>query len=344
MNLHPRMKSLSHDFLLGLCCLPALIVIGSAAVLTGHYHEGGIAASGALPLAFGANKRFEGSSLRLLTLTAAGLTLSAWLGSLAGGSFSAYVCMAIVYAGFYSLFTGNDNGLAWCVLQSAIVFMMAGHFPGDLKDALIRGGGTGAGALLQLFFLVLLNWKNVLRRRDACSPGEINALSDLHKLNLRWTVVFTTPAIAVALVVAESAELFSGYWAGMTLLLCMRSHYRESFHRVHARIIGTAAGVCVATYLTGQHDSPGFTFAAFIITGYLALSYSFSLSSRSYLVFTFFVSLMVIFLMESQQQNMAASRIFATLTGGVCAYLALVCSYLTSTFYLYRRQKASDQG
>lgn len=153
MNLHPRSRSLSHDLLLGLCCLPALIVIGSAAVLTGYYHEGGIAASGALPLAFGANKRFEGSSLRLLKLTAAGLILSAWLGSLAGGSFPAYVCMAMVYAGFLSLFTGNDNGLAWCVLQSAIVFMMAGHFPGDLNDALIRGGSPEQGRCCSFFSL-----------------------------------------------------------------------------------------------------------------------------------------------------------------------------------------------
>ncbi|PAW33623.1 hypothetical protein CIL06_21640 [Pantoea vagans] len=250
----------------------------------------------------------------------------------------------MVYAGFYSLFTGTDNGLAWCVLQSAIVFMMGGHFPGNSEEALLRGGFTCIGALLQLFFLVLFNRKEIFRRREAVSAGEISTLSELHRLHLRWSVLFTVPAIAVALIVAERAEFFSGYWAGMTLLLCMRSHYRETFHRVHARIIGTAAGVCVATYLVSRHHSPEFISAAFIITGYLALSYSFSLSSRSYLVFTFFVSLMVIFLMESQQKNMATSRIFATLTGGVCAYLALICSCLTAKFYLYRRHKTSDQG
>ncbi|WP_431022922.1 FUSC family protein (plasmid) [Erwinia rhapontici] len=338
-----RNRNLRNDLLLGLCCLPALIMIGLAADLTGHYQEGGMAASGALPLAFGANKRFEGSSFRLLMLTVVGLTLSGWLGSLVGDNFPTYVCLAVFYGGLYSLFTGTDNGLSWCVLQSAIVFMMAGHFHGNGTDALMRGELTGAGALLQLFFLVLFARKNTLGHKDVNSPGQISHLSGLHRLHLRWSVLFTMPAIAVALVVAERAESFSGYWAGMTLLLCLRSNYRESFRRVPARIVGTVGGVWLASYITTLNDTPAFVFAAFIITGYFALSYSFTLSSRSYLIFTFFVSLMVIFLMESQQQNMAASRIFATLTGGTCAFSALICSYLTAKLYFYQKRKKSNQ-
>lgn len=334
-------REAKNDFLLGLFCLPALIVIGAVAVLTGHVQEGGMAASGALPLAFGASKRLEGSSIRLLGLTAAGLALSAWAGSLSGHNFPVYVCLAMIYAGFYSLLTGTDNGLSWSILQSAIAFMMAGHFPGNSEDALIRGGLTGLGALLQLFFLVLFARNTVLRKRKVSPSDGIGSLSDLHRLHLRWSVLFTAPAVAAALVIAEHTAFFSGYWAGMTLLLCMRSHYRESFFRVPARIIGTVGGVCLATGLSGLNQSHVFTFTAFIVTGYLAVSYSFSLGSRSYMVFTFLVSLMVIFLMQSQQQDLAASRIFATLTGGLCALAALLCSYMTANIYLHQRKKLS---
>ncbi|MEN4758005.1 FUSC family protein [Pantoea agglomerans] len=219
--------------------------------------------------------------------------------------------------------------------------MMAGHFPGNSEDALIRGGLTGLGALVQLFFLVFFAGNTVLCKRKVLPSDEVGSLSDLHRLHLRWSVLFAAPAVAAALVIAEHAGFFSGYWAGMTLLLCMRSHYRESLFRVPARIIGTVGGVCLASGLSELNQSHVFTFTAFIMTGYLAVSYSFSLGSRSYMTFTFLVSLMVIFLMQSQQQDQAGSRIFATLAGGLCALAALFCSYMTAKVYLHWRRKIS---
>ncbi|MDU6409897.1 MAG: FUSC family protein [Yersiniaceae bacterium] len=306
-NLSPGLK---HDIHLGLCCLPAIVLIFAVGYGFDQMQAASIMASGAVTLAFGANKTWEGSSLLLLLLTAAGVSLSSFLGCLAG-----------------------DVPL----LQWAIAFLISGYFSGSVGHAALRAALVGAGALLQILCITLLFSQLRFQLQDftrlAGWAFYRQAMRKYRqKIHLQSSVFFAMLTMCLALLLVEVYQVKNGYWAGMTLLLCLRSHFRESLLRVPARIAGTLSGSVLAPFLLAHLDTPRLLALGFIVSGYLAFTYSYTLITKSYFVFTFFVTVMVIFMLSLfgvPQENVAAERLYATVLG---AGFALVAILLTRLF------------
>ncbi|CAK9884069.1 MAG: hypothetical protein XXXJIFNMEKO3_00450 [Candidatus Erwinia impunctatus] len=347
----PFSGGLKHDMLLGCCCLPAVIIIFIWGFTFHHIPEASVAANGALTLAFGANKRWEGSFLSLLSVTALGLTLSTWLGCLAGNSIFLYIGGAIAYAALYIALIGIDSAAWWMVLQWAIIYLVSGYYSGDIVHASQRAGLVLSGSVLQIFFLVAVFRRYAFHLKQVtphlwfshfCSRAQ----KYRRHIHFGWSVFWTVIAMAVAAVGANKLQLPNGYWSGMTLLLCLRNDYRDSFSRIHARIFGTLAGSLLAAELIVQCDSPLFLVTGFILFGYIAITFSYSLIARSYLVFTFFITMMMIFMlacMGISQTNVASERLVATLLGGVCALIAITLTRICARYHLARRIKIHHQ-
>lgn len=344
-NLSPGIK---HDIHLGLCCLPAIVLIFAVGYGINQMKGASIMASGALTLAFGANKTWEGSSFMLLLATAAGVSLSSFLGCLAGDVLPLYIAGAMLYAGGYAMLAGIGGGLWWGVLQCAIAYLISGYFAGSVGHAALRAVLVGAGALLQLLCISLLFSQIRFQFQDFTRLSwRVFLRQAMHKyrqkIHLQGSVMFAMLTLCLALVLVEAYQVKNGYWTGMTLLLCLRSHFRESLLRVPARIAGTLTASLAAPFLLAYLDSPGLLALGFIVSGYLAFTYSYTLITQSYFVFTFFVTLMVICMLSLfgvTQENVAVERLVATVIGGGFALLAILLTWLFTEFHVMKKLRS----
>jgi hypothetical protein len=333
---------LKHDLRLGLCCLPALMLIFISGFLLNHVAEASVIASGALPLAFGASKTWEGSSFKLLLATVVGLGFSSWLGAMAGSVLPLYISLAMIYTAAYAIITGIDGTAGWVFLQAAIAFLVSGYFPGDMAHATHRALLISIGGLVQLTIICLLLSKGHFHlqwvsRFSLFSFLRQETLKHRHKLHLRWSVLFGLLSMGMALFTVELYHLKNGYWTGMTLLLCLRNHYQESLLRVPARLFGTFLGCLSAGVLTYFFPQLAVLACGFIVSGYIAFTLSYRLATGSYFVFTFFVTLMVVFMISLTglaQGNVAADRLTATAIGGAYALAAILFTRLATALQI----------
>nr|WP_257023983.1 FUSC family protein [Pantoea brenneri] len=139
--------------------------------------------------------------------------------------------------------------------------------------------------------------------------------------------------MGTALLTVHHFSLQNGYWTGMTLLLCLRSHFRESLLRVPARTLGTLSGCLVAGILSHNVHQPALLAAAFILSAYIAFTLSYRLANGSYFVFTFFVTLMVVLMISLTglvQGNVAEDRLLATAIGSGFALAAILLTRLAA--------------
>ncbi|MXP50134.1 FUSC family protein [Pantoea sp. Eser] len=230
-----RTQQLRHDMRLALCCVPAILLIFGIGLATQHLREASMMASGALPLAFGASKTWEGSSAKLLLATLLGLGLCAFFGALTG-SLLLFISGSMMFAACYGVISGI-NGTA----SRAVLVMLGGTVQLILICLLVRSGD------FRLQPLTRFTWRSAIRRlKHASRP----------KIHLRWSVVFAVIAMGTALLTVHHFSLQNGYWTGTTLLLCLRSHFRESLLRVPARTLGTLSGCLAAGILTHYLHQP----------------------------------------------------------------------------------------
>ncbi|MBS6035627.1 MAG: FUSC family protein [Pantoea sp.] len=330
-------QQLRHDMRLALCCVPAILIIFGIGLATQHLREASVMASGALPLAFGASKTWEGSSAKLLLATLLSLGLCAFFGALTG-SLLLFISGSMLFAAGYAVISGINGTAGWVVQQSAIAWMISGYFPGDISHAASRAGLVMLGGTVQLMLICLLvrsgdfrlqsltrfTWRSAVRRlKHASRP----------KIHLRWSVVFAVIAMGTALLTVHHFSLQNGYWTGMTLLLCLRSHFRESLLRVPARTLGTLSGCLAAGILSHNVHQPALLAAAFILSAYIAFTLSYRLANGSYFVFTFFVTLMVVLMISLTglvQGNVAEDRLLATAIGSGFALAAILLTRLAA--------------
>lgn len=328
---------LKHDMLLGLCCLPAIGVTFLVGFLFQQVPAASIMASGALTLAFGANKTWEGSSFSLLLTTSLGLAFSSWLGCLTGNVMPLYIAVAMLYAGVYVAMANIDSSAWWMLLQWSIAYLVSGYYAGNMAYAAERAALTGAGGLLQMAFLYLVFRRFPFHLQDI-SPRSwlvffrVMLRKYKHKIHLQWSVFYALLTMCLALSTVEIFQMKNGYWAGMTLLFCLRNNYKDTFSRVQARVLGTLMASILAATLVSYWHSPLFLVCSFILCGYIAFTFSYSLISKSYFVFTFFVTLMVIFMISSlgvtQTDAVATHRLEATAMGGAFALFAILMTRL----------------
>ncbi len=332
---------LQHDLLLGLCCLPAIIAIYLAGFTFNHVPTASIAAGGALTLAFGANKTWGGSSFSLLITTTLGIAFSSWLGCLTGNIVPLYIAGAMLYAGVYVTMANVDASAWWMVLQCSIAYLVSGYFAGTLEHAAFRAALTGSGGLIQIFFLCLVFRRDPFYLKDFNPRAwgrflRITVGKYKHKIHLQWSIFYALLTMCLALSTVEIFHVQNGYWAGMTLLICLRNNYRDSISRVQARVLGTLTGSILAATLIDFYSGPLFLVSGFILFGYISFSFSYSLISKSYFVFTTFITMMVVFMISSlgnAELKVATDRLEATAIGGLFALLAILM-----TRFFTRRQ------
>ena len=323
--------ALKQDMLLGLCCLPAIVVIYLVGFRLDQVPAASVMASGALTLAFGASKTWGGSAFSLLLTTCIGLAISTWLGCLTGNVMPLYIAGAMLYAGVYVALANVDNSAWWMVLQWSVAYLVSGYYAGTLEHASGRAALTGSGGLLQIAFLYLVFRRYPFHRKDISPYAwlmffRVTLRKYKHKIHLQWSVFYALLTMCLALSTVEIFQMKNGYWAGMTLLFCLRNNYKDTFSRVQARVLGTLMGTILAATLISYWHSPLFLVCGFIFSGYIAFTFSYSLISKSYFVFTFFVTLMVVFMISSlglSQTEVATHRLEATALGGVFALMGV---------------------
>ncbi|WP_380181855.1 FUSC family protein [Kalamiella sp. sgz302252] len=340
-----------HDLLLGLCCLPALAAIYLTGFTFNQVPAAGLMAGGALTLAFGANKTWGGSSFSLLFTTTLGMAFSSWLGCLTGNVLPLYIFGAMLYAAVYVTMANVDGSAWWMLLQWSIAYLVSGYFAGSLAHATDRALLVGGGGLVQMFFLYLVFRRYPFQLKNFYPHAWLRFLRVTtgkykHKIHLQWSVFFALLAMGLALFGVEFFQLKNGYWAGMTLLICLRNNYRDSLSRVRARVLGTLTGSIAAAALTDLCHAPLYLVGGFMLFGYIAFSWSYSLIAKSYFVFAFLVTVMVVFMIASlggSQTAIATHRLETTAIGGLFALFALVMTRIfTRKQILFRRTKKAS--
>ncbi|EIC83831.1 FUSC family protein [Serratia sp. M24T3] len=295
-------------------------------------------ASGALSLSFGANKTWKGSTFVVLMATAFGLSIAAILGSLAGNSHMLYMAGAVLLTGFYIVISDINSSVGWIFLQSSIAFLVAGFFPGSLQQAADRAALMGIGSVLQIFSLGLFFQGLRFNRHELSSfkslrfPKQLSLLNQ-HRIHLKWSITFGVIAMGLTIFIDRTISIQHSYWAEMTLLICLRNDYHESLLRVPARIMGTFIGGLAAGALSTYWQQPIIIVVAFLASALIAISMSYSLTPKVYAIFTFFITMMIIFMLSSisiAQGNIAEQRMEATLLGGIMALASVVLTKLVT--------------
>lgn len=345
----PPSATMQPDTRLSLSALPALIVI----YLAGHWAQALPAASimvgGALTIGFGSNRMLHGSTLGFLALTVSGLMISSFVGCLAGNVFSLYVCGAMLFAGLYTVTFNTLPDIGWMFQQCAIVYLVSGYFAGSGEHALDRSLLIAAGGGLQIICIALINLPSMLTKERVRPRMPLRGISlkNIHfkiRLHIRYATLCGMLAMAAALILVHRYQLSNGYWAGMTILTCLKNHFHDTRIKVQARVLGTLAGSLLAGEAVEIVHSVVLAQGLFVLFACLAMRLSYSLDKHSYFIFSFFITVMVIFMIAGSgagQTGVALHRFAATLIGGIIAVLAITG---TLTFrrkhYLRGRQVA----
>ena len=129
------------------------LLVGSA------LHQSPIAVFGAVGahgVGFGSFQAGYRSRAATMLYAAAGMGLSIWLGSLAGHSPALTLIAAAVWGFGAGLLVALGPASSFVGLQSAVAVIVAGGFPANGRDALLRGVIVFAGGLLQILLVVIV--------------------------------------------------------------------------------------------------------------------------------------------------------------------------------------------
>ena len=298
-------------------CAPAMPLLLLAGLASGHLRAGAIAAGAAFLVGFGAARNLRGRRWAAMLLVAAGATLAAFFGSLAGQWTPALLAISAVISAGCAALGLIDEDLWWVSLQVVIVFFVAGYYHGPLPAALVRAEATAAGGAVQILIVIALAklapaWANPL----PAAPFTLNAPPRLlisHTLRAAVCVV-------ASWAFAERLGLVNGYWAPMTAMLVLKPGLSETNTRGLARLTGTVAGCVVAPlFALAVGDSPAWMLAGI---GFAA-SACFALQKAHYALLTLAITTAVVLLLAlahvGDVTTNAEHRLFATVLGGAMA-------------------------
>ncbi len=314
-----------------------------AGVLSGHAAAAAVAAGGAITVGFGAVQTFSHTRSAPMVLAAAGMAVSACIGSLAGHSVAALAVVSGVWAMAAALATTMGTGAWWIVLQWAVALIVAGAFPAELTGAVQRGLLVLAGAAVQTA-LILLLWRLRGPYAHLEPPMHLHEALALFRQNLaerRDPALFALRAaltVMLATVIAHASTLANGYWAPMTAIVVLKPRWRETAERGLVRILGTASGACIAggaAVLIGA--SPGVLAACALVAGVVTVA----LQRVNYGLFTAALTAYIVYLLallHTPAALVAVHRVVATLIGGG---LALAVDGLLSPLMAIRFRRAA---
>ena len=130
--------------------MPAMAVLLVSGTSPGWAVPTSIAAGAAFSVGFGATKRLWRSRWSAMVLTAIGMTIVAFVGTLAGHDPRVGLAATAAMGGLCGALIRRDTTLWWVWLQIVIAFLLALRFPGSMTDAVNRAGLVMLGAVLQI--------------------------------------------------------------------------------------------------------------------------------------------------------------------------------------------------
>lgn len=297
-------------------CLPAMPLLLAAGLASGHEALAAVAAGAAFSVGFGASRGLRGRRWGAMAAAVLGITLAAFVGSLAGGSMALYVLLAALTAGGCAALATSDDDLWWVMLQVAITLIVAGYYAGTPHAALQRAGVTAAGGATQL----ALVWLLARRFPGAAAPLPGGPARPPLARGVRLeTGVRAGLCVASTLLIAEALGLSNSYWAPMTALIVLKPSLVETRVRGGARLVGTLVGGAAATlFVLLVHGEAWALVAGLAATAGTA----FALQKAHYAALTAAVTATVVLLLSIGGSSVVANvehRLAATVLGGLVA-------------------------
>jgi hypothetical protein len=293
--------------------MPLLLIIGFA---TGHATYAAVAAGAAFSVGFGAARDLRGRRWAAMGSAAIGITLAAFVGSLAGQWPAALVLIAATMAAACAGLALFDEDLWWVALQVVIALLVAGYYPGGPGAALQRAAAVLVGGGVQIVVVIgLARLFPAAARRLPANPAKPAPAPRL----LIGHMVRAGIGVAGALMIARAFGLANSYWAPMTALLVLKPGLGDTQTRGVQRLIGTFMGCLVAT---GFALAVGNVPVAVVLALGLTAGAAFALQKAHYASLTCAVTATVVLLLTLGHggvvQN-AEHRLWATLLGGAIA-------------------------
>ncbi|WP_145009004.1 FUSC family protein [Pseudomonas oryzihabitans] len=312
---------------LALACLPALATILLGALLTGAWLPAVVALGGAFTVGFGAYKSFAAEPLAPMLVAALGMAGSAVVGSLLGHQLPALVLAGALWAACCAWLFAVGNGPWWITQQWTVALLVAGGFPGDLHQALARGGLVLAGGLLQLLLFALLQ-KALYRSQWQLRSGSLRAhLREVvtlfeDRFRLGRYGFYAAAVVALCQTLTGLLDYGHGYWAPMTALLVLKPRLGDTWRRGLGRLGGTLAGCLLASAVVWVDDTPAVLAGACL----LCAAGAYLLQDGRYSLQTLFITgttVLMVALAGAPERAIALERLGSTLLGGGVALLFL---------------------
>jgi len=265
---------------------PALMLGLLGGLLLHQTGAGVLATAAALSVGLAGLRQIDGSRLITMLLTTVTMAVCAILGTWSGNHHVLALAVTIVAGFVVGLLTVLNDDVGWIALQGSIALLVATTFPSHGLQALLRGVAILAGGGLQTIIL-LVAWRlaGVSRLGDEFQvPGGAAPMPAFyHELfrSIGRCLVFTSTSfhfaihVAITLVIAieldHQLHLKNGYWLPMTTLVVLKPDFYRTYSGGIERMIGTLAGVLVASAITFALHPAGWVLIVLVgVCGFLS--------------------------------------------------------------------------
>ncbi|MDP9175097.1 MAG: FUSC family protein [Planctomycetota bacterium] len=308
-------------------CIPGVALPLILGIYFNHPGIGIFATGGAMSVGFGSNHRLSRSRLSPMLIASTGMAVSALAGSLAGHSLLSLLPVVAFWGFVYGLLATLGSATAFIGLQCVIAMLITSNYTVPFAAAFNRATMVLIGGLGQTLLVAML-WK-FDRKSPAPNPppdpqnpataqpsaknvyDNLTWQSDAFQYGLRVAI-----ALIYASILARALNLTNGYWLAMTVAIVLKPSFGKTFQRGLARILGTLAGVAVATLVSALLHPSHETLAALVIL-FAALSYL--LIRVNYASFTVCITAYIVFLLALAglpEQKIIRYRALNTVLGG----------------------------
>jgi hypothetical protein len=315
----------------------AIAICLGVGVAAKHPAAGMIAAGGAMTVGLGAKQRIDDSRLLPMIFAALGISLSTFIGMVAGHRSFILVAIAVLGGFGYGLLASRPAGYFW-VGQQCVIYMLVGSaFPSSPTASAVRSLLMLAGGTIQvLLSSILLRLSHEMRQNLL----DLSRYARTEELLLRATLIQATDslrhgridsgdllyALRVAITLGASTWIYihlhfqSGYWIPMTALLVLKPGLTDTVNRAIARTFGTMLGAVLGSFALAQipHPSPVILAACTLICVWLA----YGTLNVNYALYSTWLTAYIVFLLSLDGiagTVIAERRTVATAIGGALA-------------------------
>ncbi|WP_392566115.1 FUSC family protein [Utexia brackfieldae] len=326
MSFHLK-ESTKTDLIMALYCLPGIILI----YIIGLNYLGllptSIAASGAVTVGYGANKKLVDLPFAPMFIAIIGMSITTFLGSVLGHYYLALVIVGMLMGALCSLVGLVDASAWWIIVQWAIGFFVAGYYADSFSVATQRASLILLGGLFQAVCIMLLLQKtnferNTIKLHDIrCMMLRIHHDFD-KKIRFNAASIYGALAILLCFGLTHIFYIPYNYWAAITVLVILKPDFKNTLLRTSQRLLGTFLGIVLATALSIATSSNVIIVIEIILSLYLC----YALFNHAYAVLTTFMTLSVVLMFSISgvpETQLALDRILATLIGGISALVTM---------------------